>query len=105
MGISVKSRSRSIGKESEPLNIPADDFDKATKACQAFDCIPYFAIVVDAGDKMYVFVLAMSELLKTFREGRKVCAWKMGPKDIEQYRKNPKIIMVEFTYRIHRWFS
>jgi Holliday junction resolvase-like predicted endonuclease len=105
MGISVKSRSRSTGKESEQLNIPADNFEKAEKACQAFDCVPYFAIVVDAGETIYVFILAMSELRKASREGLKVYAWKMRPRDIEQYRKNPKIITFEFTHRTHRWFS
>jgi len=50
MGISVKSRSRNIGKETTYLTISNENFDKATAACEAFGCVPYFAIVVDAGE-------------------------------------------------------
>jgi Holliday junction resolvase-like predicted endonuclease len=105
MGISVKSRSRSTGTESKQLNIPSDDFDKAEKACLAFDCVPYFAIVVDADKNIYVFILAMDEFLRMIGAGRKVYPWKMKPENIERYRNNPKIVMFEFSHNIYRWFS
>jgi Holliday junction resolvase-like predicted endonuclease len=106
MGISVKSRSRRAGTEHHNLRIPADHFDKATRACHAFNCVPYFAIVIDAGSKVRIFILAMSEMLKARRARRKSYAWNMKPKDIEQHSKNPKIVVfVEFTHTTHRWFS
>lgn len=106
MGISVKSRSRRAGTEHDNLRIPADHFDRAKKACRAFNCVPYFAFVMDAGSKIRVFILAMSEMLKTCKARRKSYAWNMKPKDIEQYSTNPKIVVfVEFTNRTDRWFS
>ena len=48
MGISVKSRSRSTGKERTDLSIPTENLTKLDCACQSFGCRPYFAMVVDA---------------------------------------------------------
>lgn len=100
MGISVKSRSRNAGKEGTFLSIPNDNFIKAKKACQDFKCTPYFAIVVDQKDKIYVFILSMEHLLKIFPRGNRVVAWKMTDKYIERYRKDPKIKVIEFNYKI-----
>ena len=54
MGISVKSRSRNEGKEGQYLSIPNENFEKVDLACKAFDCIPYFALVIDMQSK-YIF--------------------------------------------------
>jgi Holliday junction resolvase-like predicted endonuclease len=105
MGISVKSRSRNAGKESEFVSIKNDNFEKAKNACKAFGCIPYFAIVVDAGDKIIAFILSMAELEKIAPKGQTTCSWKMNPKSLEQYRNNPNIIIFEFTHQTHRWFG
>ena len=50
MGISVKSRSRSEGSEGSYLSIPNENQTKLTAACQAFNCVPHFAIVVDEAE-------------------------------------------------------
>lgn len=57
MGISVKSRTRSKEAEEVYVSIRNDSFDKAEAACTAFGCVPYFAFVVDAGDKIHGFIL------------------------------------------------
>ncbi|MFZ1291439.1 MAG: hypothetical protein WAR79_15195 [Melioribacteraceae bacterium] len=105
MGISVKSRSRNAGKESEFVSIKNDNFEKAKNACNAFGCVPYFAIVVDAGDKIIAFILSMAELEKIAPKGQTTCSWKMNPKSLEQYRNNPNITIFEFTHQTHRWFG
>jgi Holliday junction resolvase-like predicted endonuclease len=105
MGISVKGRSRNEGAEGTYVSIPNDNFDKAEKACEAFNCVPYFAIVVDEKDKIYAFVLSMKHLLKLFPKGDQVCAWKMNEKHVEEYYKDPKIIIFEFDYKTHNWWK
>ncbi len=80
MGISVKGRSRNEGKENTSVNIPNDNFDKIKKACDAFNCTPYFAVVVDEKDKIYAFILPMDHLLKIFPKGNRICAWKITKK-------------------------
>lgn len=71
MGISVKTRTRSEGAESEYVSIPNESFDKAEAACKSFGCVPYFAIVVDAGDTVTGFILSMAHSSNYSRKGRR----------------------------------
>ena len=104
MGISVKSRCRNVGHESEFMNIPKDNFEKAELACRAFGCVPYFAIVIDAGNSIKGFILPMSHLLKLFPTGRSVSAWKMTPKHLEEYHQDTKIKFFEFQTETKTWW-
>src|ERR1700690_4549289 len=53
-GITVKSRTRVGGKESESVNVlsnrkkPNTDREKLRKACETFGCLPWTAIYVEA---------------------------------------------------------
>ncbi|MBD1999794.1 hypothetical protein H6F88_23500 [Oculatella sp. FACHB-28] len=105
LGISVKGRTRNIGKETEHLNIPNDNFDKAEAACKAFGCTPYFAIVIDSGQNISAFILPMAELLRLFPRGERVSVWKMTPRYLAQYSQNPKIVQFSFSHNIHQWFD
>ncbi len=105
MGISVKSRSRNTGKEGQYLSIPNDNFEKVEKACEAFGCRPYFAIVVDESDSILIFILSMSHLLKIFPAGMRVSGWKMTKSYIEKYKKDPEIMMVSFKHETLRWWN
>ena len=57
MGISVKSRSRNEGTEGQYLSVPNDNFVKVDKACKAFNCMPYFAFVIDELTLINVFII------------------------------------------------
>lgn len=83
MGISVKGRSRQAGKENDFLNISNDNFEKIDKACAAFGCEPYFAILVDAVNSIYAFILSKEKLLSMFPMGKSSSAWKMGHKYLD----------------------
>jgi len=104
MGVSVKSRSRSDGTEGSYISIPNDNFVKVKKACEAFNCIPYFAIVSDEKNKMYIFILSMKHLLELFPKREKICSWKMTNAHIEKYLKDKEIISFEFNYKNHNWW-
>src|SRR5437870_5145344 len=60
LGISVKSRSRNPGTETTGVSIHKADLDKAKRACQAFGCQLYLAIVVDGADIVRTFLLPES---------------------------------------------
>ena len=105
MGISVKSRSRNTGKEKTHLNIPNDNFEKVDKACKAFSCVPYFAILVDRGDTITIFILSKSKLLDLFPSGKTNSIWKMGDSYFEKYKKDKKIIMIEFKHDTLNWWT
>lgn len=105
MGISVKSRSRSTGREGGGMVIKNKDFQKAEKACKSFDCVPYFAIVVDEGNKIYCFILPMKKLLKMFPLGKQNITWKMGEKYLKKYYKDQRIKVFEFAHKTHCWWK
>ncbi|OGP61549.1 MAG: hypothetical protein A2V67_20330 [Deltaproteobacteria bacterium RBG_13_61_14] len=105
MGISVKSRSRNRGKEEEHVSIANDNFEKAEGACSAFGCIPYFAIVVDAGDTIQGFLLPMKHLLELFPRGKTASGWKMRKSDLEKYRQDSEIRRFVFTTKTFNWWE
>jgi Holliday junction resolvase-like predicted endonuclease len=94
LGISVKSRSRTPGTEKSHLAIPRNEFEKAAQACRAFKCVPYFALVIDAGAITRAFLLPMEHLSKLC-PGKRVAAWQMGESHLRKYYADPKIIVIE----------
>jgi Holliday junction resolvase-like predicted endonuclease len=105
MGISVKSRSRAQGTEKDYLSIPNDNFEKAKAACDAFDCVPYFAIVVDAGEVVRVFILPMQKLLTLFPKGKAASGWKMSEPYLQLYSADPDIQSFEFQTKTAKWWG
>jgi len=105
MGISVKSRSRNEGAEDEYVSIPNDNFGKVEAACTAFGCVPYFAIVVDAGDTLRGFILPMAHLLGMFPKGKTASGWKMTEPYIRKYAADPQIQTFEFQTKTTKWWG
>jgi len=105
MGISVKCRSRSEGAEGTYVSIPNDNIVKIDMACKAFKCKPYFAIMIDEAEKIYIFILSKEKLLKMFPRGERVIAWKMTKKHIEKYKTDKAIKIIELNYDVINWWS
>lgn len=105
MGISVKSRSRNPGKGKTYLRVPKDDITKVQAACRAFECVPYFAFIVDSEDLIRVFILSMKHLLELFPPTSTSVGWKMTPNHIERYYSDPEIIVFELNANTVRWWK
>ncbi|MGQ0657939.1 MAG: hypothetical protein ACT4NU_07585 [Chromatiales bacterium] len=103
MGISVKSRSRNVGSEADVVRIDRDNITKLDAACKAFGCIPYFAVVVDAGTAIRCFVVT-SEYLSALSAKRKNLYWGMSAKHMAQYLADKSVIMFEFQSKTVRWW-
>jgi len=104
MGISVKSRCRTEGSETTDVSLPNKNFDKVDAACQAFGCVPYFAVVVDAGCYIRGFIFSKDHLLAFFPRGTTRSSWKMRQKDLERYAQDPEIKTFEFETKTTRWW-
>lgn len=104
MGISVKSRSRNTGKEGTYVRIGLDELPKVDEACRAFDCQPYFAIVVDEASTITAFILSMEKLLDLFPRGRTSLGWKMSPSWLARYRADPEIKSFRFEHATTSWW-
>ena len=105
MGISVKSRTRNEGAESEYVSIPNKNFDKAKAACKSFGCVPYFAIVVDAGVTIRGFILSMAHLLQLFPKGKAASGWKMSKPYLDKYSYDQQIMGFLFTTKTTNWWN
>ena len=105
MGISVKSRSRTEGSEEEYVSIRNDSFDKAKAACQAFGCVPYFAVVVDGGDTIRAFIVPMKRLLELFPKGKTGTGWKMSAHYLKRYAHDPEIMTFDFKTKTTKWWT
>lgn len=104
MGISVKSRSRNEGKEGTYLSIPNENINKIEIACNAFNCNPYFAIVVDEKSKIWIFILSLKKLLEIHNKGEKVISWKMNDTHLSKYINDKEINIIELDYSIKNWW-
>jgi Holliday junction resolvase len=104
MGISVKSRSRLHGKESESVYVTKAHVQKVQESCRAFQCEPYVAIVVDAGETIRGYVVSMEHFMEICTEGEPSFYWKMRPQDLERYEQDPKVISLPFQTKMLRWW-
>ena len=104
MGISVKSRSRFPGTESVSLTWKTDHV-KVDRACEAFRCNPYYAIVVDAGNQIRLFIVSKRYLMTISKPGKGTLCWGMSEKHLDKYRNDPQIQYVEFTISTESWWK
>lgn len=104
MGVSVKSRSRNEGKEGQYLSIPNDNFEKIENACKTFNCVPYFALVIDEETTIKVYILSEAKLLQYFDKKQRAVGWKMSKSWIEKYNSDDQIIKIYFDYQTHDWW-
>lgn len=103
MGISMKSRSRHKGMERSSLRIPSGNFEKAGRACEEFRCVPYFAIVIDAGEKTQGFLLPTEHLRTAFPKSGTGLYWRICEQNVRQYMDDPMIKIFELLTKTLRW--
>lgn len=104
LGISVKSRCRIEGTEKSHLGISNNNFEKINAACKDFSLKPYFAIVIDAGNKISCYLLSEEKLLVLSPLGKKVSSWHMRSKYIKKYENDPEIKKFELDYKNKHWW-
>ncbi len=106
LGISVKTRSRAPGTETDSVNIGQPrDLARVVDACRAFQCVPYFAVVVDAAPRITVFLLTMAHLQELYPQRAGLISWSMTPSRVRQYLADPSIRTLEFVADSRNWFE
>jgi hypothetical protein len=104
MGIAVKSRSRYRGTETGAVSVETSNFLKVEKACADFCCLPYFAIVVDDGSWIRLFLTSLAHLKRVAKPGKGKVHWQMKPEHLAEYRVDPEIKSVELQLASVRWW-
>jgi Holliday junction resolvase-like predicted endonuclease len=104
LGISVKTRSRVPGKEAESVNIGRpEDLAKVEAACVAFQCVPYFGIVVDAARRVSVFLVSKAHLEYLYPGHPRMVSWSMAPGWVKKYLADQQIESLELSTNSERW--
>jgi Holliday junction resolvase-like predicted endonuclease len=104
MGISVKSRTRTAGQERTDVSITVKDVENIEKACKAFRCSPYVAIVVDGKDVIRVFITSLARLLYYFPK-KPFSGWKMTPSHLTRYANDPQVMAFELEIKQGNWWA
>ena len=103
-GISVKTRSRAPRTEADSVNMGSPgQLDKVVAACDAFRCIPYFAIVVDVTTRISVFLLSKQHLEHLYPKRTGMLSWSMIPSRVRQYMSDTNIRTLAFAANSQNW--
>lgn len=109
LGITVKSRTRTPGKEESSVNIFSyqngkDDRQKTMDACEAFACEPWIAVYVEATDQADIYLTSLENYDINYRgSGKAIDDWKMGPKHQSMYASDPCVKHIKIRFEETNW--
>jgi hypothetical protein len=109
-GITVKSRTRSAGKEADSVNVLFNrrrpgDREKLTAACKAFQCEPWVAVYVETAASADLYLTSLEHYDQTYRSN-KLCAidrWKMGKKQKPLYDADIDVQHISIEFKPTNW--
>ncbi|MDI6840975.1 MAG: hypothetical protein QMD71_09050 [bacterium] len=112
LGITVKSRTRNIGRERDSVTIffhqrKKNDRQKLLDACKAFACEPWIAVYVETSEFADVYLTSLRNYDEKYRRGRGVNYddWKMTKRDEEQYKKDSDVKHIRIEFHATNWWS
>ena len=110
LGITVKSRTRKIGKETDEVNIFSyrrNDRQKLTDACKFFCCDPFIAIYVETKDVADLYLTSLKNYDRKYRpqKGQALDTWKMSSQYIERYKQDKEVMHIRVDFHLDCWWS
>ena len=109
LGITVKSRTRSEGRETVAVNIiPSqggeDEREKIQSACTAFSAEPWIAVYVETKDKADLFLTSLAHYENLYHSNKsRGLVWSMSPSALKRYDADPEVRHVHFTFSDANW--
>ena len=110
LGITVKSRTRNIGKEEETVNIFSyrkrkNDRQKLLNACDAFSCEPWIGVYIETSDFADVYITSLKNYDEKYRgrEGKAIDDWGLRKKDKEEYEKDHNVRHIRIEFHAINW--
>ena len=106
-GISVKDWTRTSNKANATVTFKFDNKIKIEDACEAFNCDQaYFAICIDANNKIIIYLLTLEHLLKKYTPpSQKQFSWNMSSKAKKEYENDPDIKILTLSEDNNRWIE
>ncbi|MEK7699215.1 MAG: hypothetical protein AAB332_02315 [Planctomycetota bacterium] len=109
LGITVKSRTRSVGSENSSVTIFSNrnnknDREKLLNACRAFNCEPWIAVYVEATDVADVYLTSLKNYDLNYRRvGKTIEDWKMTSKEREIYSLDTAVNHIRLKFEENNW--
>jgi Holliday junction resolvase len=111
MGITVKSRTRDIGKEDNSVNLFSyqkgkNDSKKLLDACQAFACEPWIAIYVETSKFADIYLTSLMNYEEKYRTriDKAIDDWKMTKVYKKIYINDPEVKYIRIEFQKINWF-
>jgi len=110
LGITIKSRTRIIGKETGSVYIFREhngDHEKLLAACKAFRCRPWTAVYAEYDEGADLFLTSLANYDKKYRlkERRAVDAWKTTDKLKREYGIDREVRHIRFEFEAKNWWA
>jgi len=109
IGISVKSRTRTAGKETDTVNLltgSGKDRQKLEAACTAFGVEPWLAVYVECGTSADLYLTSLENYDREHRTStsRVIDDWKMTASAKQAYQRDPKVMHISFSITVGNWW-
>ncbi len=107
LGISVKSRTRPEGRETDSVFLfrKPGDREKLRAACEAFGCEPWLAIYVESEMAGDLFLTSLDNYDKQlYRLGKVNEAWGMTPGQLRRYTADTEVRHIHIDFKKENWW-
>ncbi len=106
-GITVKSRTRTSGRESESVYVfRKDDREKMADACKAFGCEPWIAIYVESERTADLYLTSLTNYDSKYKRVKvsAVEAWNMTVEHMQKYAGDKEVRHIHVTFKDEHWW-
>ena len=105
LGITVKSRTRTKGREHSKVNLFSEmDRETIKDACRSFSCEPWIGIYVECSDSADLYLTSLENYDRKYRKNRVTDVWKMAEKQQRIYSDDPDVKHIRIEFNISMWF-
>ncbi len=108
LGVTVKSRTRSVGKEDVSVTIlRGNDREELERACESFGCDPWIAVYVETCSFADLYLTSLENYDKKYRgkEGTTTDSWKMKKTHTDRYDADPNVMHIRIEFRPTYWWE
>jgi len=109
LGITVKSRTRMQGTETDSVNIfekAKNDRQKLLDACEAFSCEPWIGVYAECDTCADLFLTSLENCDRKYgaRGENTAYRWRMTAMLVKEYESDPEVRHIRFDFRAENWW-
>ena|ERR1700726_2744887 len=110
LGITVKSRTRKPGTETDSVNLfqkAKQDREKLLDACTAFNCEPWIAVYAECDMRADLFLTSLQNYDNRYgtRGENAIDGWRMTEKSVREYEADPEVKHIIIEFKAKDWWN